>query len=204
MNRPSVSTLNSEALHEVELEPWSERATDQLSVRDRKQAHHEQIPIDRESPLRDQFEPRPADSLLTDPGLSGTAKRKSTLAMVPERIRKVHRSKRLRNALRDWAWELSAWVFATISIAAVVILLLYFDQRLVSEWKSHIGINTLIAVLSQASVSALLVPVTSSIGQLKWVWYKDCRELSDLEAYDLASRGPAGGIKFLFRRRGIL
>ncbi|KAF2792355.1 hypothetical protein K505DRAFT_210984, partial [Melanomma pulvis-pyrius CBS 109.77] len=47
---------------------------------------------------------------------------------------------------------------------------------------------------------ALLVPVASCIGQLKWLWFKaKPRKTTDLERFDMASRGPEGSLKLLFQ-----
>lgn len=61
--------------------------------------------------------------------------------------------------------------------------------------------TAIIAALAQTAQSALLVPVASCIGQLKWKWTwfeKKSRRTIDLETYDMASRGPEGSLKLLF------
>jgi hypothetical protein len=35
----------------------------------------------------------------------------------------------------------------------------------------------------------LLFPVTEAIGQLKWLWYKTGRRMSDFEVFDEAGKG---------------
>jgi hypothetical protein len=56
---------------------------------------------------------------------------------------------------------------------------------------------TAIAALSQVAQSALLVSVSSCIGQLKWSYLrKECSTL-DISRFDDASRGPQGSFMLL-------
>jgi hypothetical protein len=199
----SLSSLDIDSSNEFEPTQWSEQLIQQSFFKDRESGYNAlrasggggmQALEDRDG--------RPADSLLNITSESSTTFQEKE--SIQERLRQVWSSRKWRRGIRDWTWELVAWVLATLSIAAVMLLLIFFDGELVSAWESRIGINTMVAVLSQAAVSALLVPITASISQLKWIWYQDRRDLSDLEAFDHASRGPQGSLRFLFRRHRLL
>lgn len=43
------------------------------------------------------------------------------------------------------------------------------------------------------------MPVAEGISELKWVWFAKPRLLSDMDEFDLASRGPRGSFRFIFR-----
>ncbi len=102
----------------------------------------------------------------------------------------------------QWYWELLTWLLGTVSLALIIGLLASYNQRPVNQWRSSIGLNTIVAVLSQAIVTALLVPVSSCVGQMKWIWYRRSHCLADMDSFDRASRGPQGSLAFLWSLRG--
>ncbi|KAF2730568.1 hypothetical protein EJ04DRAFT_409067, partial [Polyplosphaeria fusca] len=104
----------------------------------------------------------------------------------------------VRAVVNGWRWELFTWVLGTLGFVATLVLLLHFDGRPQSSWKSPIQITTMIAALAQLSQTALLVPISYGIGQLKWSWFRQERTAIDLDRFDLASRGPDGSLRLLW------
>ena len=102
----------------------------------------------------------------------------------------------------EWLWELSTWFIGTISLLVAVILLVSFNNKPLNRWNSRISLNAIASVLSQAAMSALLFPVSSSIGQMKWIWYRRDNCFLDVDSFDKASRGPQGSLEFLWKFRG--
>ncbi|KAH7117632.1 hypothetical protein B0J11DRAFT_570868 [Dendryphion nanum] len=100
----------------------------------------------------------------------------------------------------EWRWELFTWMLGTISLITITSLLLWFRDAPVSAWKSKVQFSAIVAALAQVAQSALLVPVASCIGQMKWnLFSKTPRNTMDLEMYDMASRGPEGSVKLLLQ-----
>lgn len=104
-----------------------------------------------------------------------------------------------RRLLRTWRWELFTWLLGTLGLTANIILLICFDGKRLSQWKSTVQITTFVAALAQLSQSALLVPVSFCIGQLKWTWFTSDQNVVDVDRFDLASRGPDGSMRLLYR-----
>jgi hypothetical protein len=105
-------------------------------------------------------------------------------------------------SLTDWQWEIAAATFSAICFAAVVIVLVVFRNRSLSDWNFMFdaSLNTLIATLSTLSRTALLVPVASCISQLKWVHFANSpRSLREVQIFDDASRGPFGGLELIWK-----
>jgi len=106
----------------------------------------------------------------------------------------------IQRITKEWRWELFTWSLGTAAIFTIMILLSGFRNQPTEQWKSRVQMNAMIAALAQTAQTALLVPIASSIGQLKWIWFQQKpRSTIDLERYDQASRGPEGSIKLLFR-----
>lgn len=109
-----------------------------------------------------------------------------------------------RSFLLEWKRELLTYLLGTAGVISMLVLLLVFDEKPLSAWKSSVQITATIAGLSQLAQSALIVSVSSSLGQLKWSWFASSeRSIYDLHRYDSASRGPEGGLMLLvdsFRR----
>lgn len=101
--------------------------------------------------------------------------------------------------IRTWKWELFTWLLGTIGFATNIVILLRFDGERQSKWKSSVQITTFVAALAQLSQSALLVPVSFCIRQLAWTWFRTDRCAMDVDRFDLASRGPDGSMRLLYR-----
>jgi Protein of unknown function (DUF3176) len=65
-------------------------------------------------------------------------------------------------------------------------------------WKSKISLNAIISVFATISKSALLVPVTACVSQLKWRHFEyNARALKEMDVFDRSSRGPLGALELL-------
>lgn len=97
--------------------------------------------------------------------------------------------------LRDWKWEFAAAAFSFGCSASIVgVLFAFWDKSLLSwQFMFNITLNTLLAILSTLSRTALLVPIASCISQLKWIHFVGSpHKLRELQLFDDASRGPWG------------
>jgi hypothetical protein len=106
-------------------------------------------------------------------------------------------SRSVRTLLWEWKWEFATWLLGTGALASLVVLLIVFQGRSLKEWTFGISLAAVVAVLSQVAQSALLVSVSSCIGQLKWDWLRSKRSASDLGKFEEASRGSQGSIMLL-------
>jgi hypothetical protein len=111
------------------------------------------------------------------------------------------RSRALGSLMYEWKWEISTWLLGTCAIGSIVALLIVFDDRPLSEWTPRFRPAPAVAALSQVAQSALLVSVSSCIGQLKWDWLRRTRSTSDLDKFESATRGPHGSLMLLPRTR---
>lgn len=101
-----------------------------------------------------------------------------------------------------WAWELFGVLGSAAIFIGIAIILDRFDGKRQPSWE-HVSLNSLISWLTTAAKFFVLVPITLSLGQLKWVWFAEKeRPLSDLEEFDSASRGIFGSARLLWRLRG--
>ena len=106
------------------------------------------------------------------------------------------------NSLLSWGFELLTWLLGTSAVLAIIALAAFFNNRSIHDWHFYFQITTVFSALSQVAQSALLVSLSSCIGQLKWVWYQRQHPLADLEDFDDAGRGPWGSLQLLWKRRG--
>ncbi|KAF2133159.1 hypothetical protein P153DRAFT_353569 [Dothidotthia symphoricarpi CBS 119687] len=102
---------------------------------------------------------------------------------------------------RDWQWEFAAAALSLACFAAVVVVLISYQHKSLASWNFvyDITLNTLIAVLSTLSRTALLVPIASCISQLKWIHLVGApRSLREAQVFDDASRGPWGSLVLIW------
>jgi hypothetical protein len=110
-------------------------------------------------------------------------------------------SRSLWTSLRPWKWELATWLLGTTALGAIITLLILYRDKPLKNWTADFRLATTIAALSQVAQSALLVSISSCIGQLKWSYLrKECSTL-DISRFEEASRGPQGSLMLLLSTR---
>ncbi|KAJ6171363.1 hypothetical protein N7470_000430 [Penicillium chermesinum] len=126
----------------------------------------------------------------------------------PARYELLSSSNKQRNrrpllaALRSWGWEAAGIIVSAAIIIAIVAILRKYNRRPQQGWK-HISLNSAISWLSTLAKACVVFSVSQGIGQLKWVWVsKRSRPLSDLDAFDMASRGATGSAFLLWLVKG--
>jgi hypothetical protein len=105
-------------------------------------------------------------------------------------------------SLKDWQWEFAAAGFSLVCVVAIIIVLAAYQEKPLSSWRFVYNItpNTLVALLSTLSRTALIVPVASCISQLKWIHLVSSpRPLRELQVFDDASRGPWGSLELIWK-----
>jgi len=98
-----------------------------------------------------------------------------------------------------WILEWASLTLAMAALATIGIVLLVYRQRNQADWKYSISLNTVLSVLATLMKGAMMLPVGSCLGQLKWAWYyRERRALYNFQVFDEASRGPYGATKLLY------
>jgi Protein of unknown function (DUF3176) len=103
----------------------------------------------------------------------------------------------------SWTVEIISFVIALLSLAAVVGVLVHYNGKPLPSWPTGMTLNTLIALLTAIANAGLASPLQQGLSQLKWINFKrESRPLTDMEAFDDASRGIWGSIRLLVMGRG--
>ncbi|KAH7116112.1 hypothetical protein B0J11DRAFT_584144 [Dendryphion nanum] len=109
------------------------------------------------------------------------------------------RSRSIFSMLREWWWEFLSWGIGTCALAAIGTLLYLYRNKPVASWNFELRLATVIAALSQVAQTALMVSVSSSIGQLKWPSLRRTRPIADIRYFDEATRGASGSALLLWK-----
>lgn len=104
------------------------------------------------------------------------------------------------HALDSWFYECAAMAFSVGCLVALAVMLGIYDGKEIPRLPYNITLNALISVLSTAAKSSLLFAIAGIIGQIKWAWFTERRELSDMQKFDDATRGPWGALMLLCSR----
>ncbi|KAF2219797.1 hypothetical protein BDZ85DRAFT_41258 [Elsinoe ampelina] len=130
---------------------------------------------------------------------SKTASEQESKKMI---VMSMSRWDRLRYwANQHWFYETLACFVSAASLTGVIVLLLVYDGKPTPEWPRVITINSAIAVLTTVMKGTMIFAVSEGLSQIKWTAFMQPRLLSDLSAFDSASRGPWGAFLFLLRRQ---
>lgn len=85
-------------------------------------------------------------------------------------------------------------------MVAVVILGLYIDGLSLADWTFVMAPSTVISTLITVAKTSMLLSVAEGLSQLKCMYFLTKKKpLSELEAFDEASRGPWGSIIFFWK-----
>lgn len=104
-----------------------------------------------------------------------------------------------------WLLEISSLVLCILSLVATIIILAKYDGKPIYDWPYKVTLNAVISVVATITQVAVMLPVTSSLSQLKWIWFNEKpRPLVDFETFDSASRGFWGSLLLLGRLRSML
>ncbi|KFY56201.1 hypothetical protein V496_06756 [Pseudogymnoascus sp. VKM F-4515 (FW-2607)] len=103
-----------------------------------------------------------------------------------------------------WLLEIVGLSLCILSLMAIIIILVKYDGKPIYDWPYRITLNTVISIVATISQVALMLPVASSLSQLKWVWFNEKpRPLADFEIFDSASRGSWGSLLLLGKLRSM-
>lgn len=107
-----------------------------------------------------------------------------------------------RKAARLWLLEWLSWSIALVAICAIVGVLVVCDGMGVPDWPYGITLSALVSLLATIMTICLVEPISSGIGQSKWIWYAQERQMADFDVLDSATRGPFGATVVLVRGKG--
>jgi hypothetical protein len=108
-----------------------------------------------------------------------------------------------RTVSHFWLAEFLSWVIASGIFVAIAILLFTFDGHQAPDWPYGITLGALVSLLATIAIFLLTVPVTSGLGQIKWIWFRsEPHEIIDFEVIEEAGRGPMGSFMLLLKWRG--
>lgn len=103
---------------------------------------------------------------------------------------------------RNWWEELLAAALFIFAFSTLVALLCAYQGQPAPQWPLNFTFNTALSVLGAIFRAPALFIVAEGLGQLKWQWLSaKHRPISDLTAYDDATRGPWGATKLLLTAR---
>jgi hypothetical protein len=111
---------------------------------------------------------------------------------VPEGITRIASS---------WWLEILGSLLVILSFSGLVAILHDYQGKPQPNWPLGFSFNTALSVLGALFRAPALFIVAEGVGQLKWLWLSNKRPLSDLSAYDEATRGPWGATRLLWVAR---
>jgi hypothetical protein len=101
-----------------------------------------------------------------------------------------------------WLVGISAWILALLIFGGLVGVLKAFDGANVPKWRFGITLGAIASLFASVGGYILMIPLSSALGQWKWLWCRTTRPVSDFTVIERASRGPLGSLLLLFRWKG--
>lgn len=100
----------------------------------------------------------------------------------------------------SWVWEIASATSSVVCIALLIGFLAYINGASYGDWQYHISPNAVVSVIATAAKAAMIIPVSSCLGQIKWNQYRSHTHtpLYHMQVLDQASRGPWGACEALW------
>ncbi|KAL1853391.1 hypothetical protein Plec18170_005388 [Paecilomyces lecythidis] len=97
----------------------------------------------------------------------------------------------------SWAWEIGGSILSVICIALLIGFLAYVNGMAYGSWQYTVSPNAVVSVITAFAKAAMLIPVSSCLGQLKWGQrgHQKPMRLYHFYVLDQASRGPYGALE---------
>lgn len=106
------------------------------------------------------------------------------------------------NVWKLWWMELLAIVVSLACLGANVAFLTVLNDKEYKSWKiARVDFtpNTIISIIATFTKASLLLPIAEVLSQLKWLHFQGrIQQLSHLQTFDDASRGPLGSLRLLW------
>ncbi|KAJ5321621.1 hypothetical protein MYU51_013335 [Penicillium brevicompactum] len=99
----------------------------------------------------------------------------------------------------SWAWEIGSVTLAVVGLVPLVAFLVKINNTSYNTWEYTASPNTVVSIIVTITKAAVLVSVSSCLGQLKWNLFQDPAPLYHMQVIDQASRGPWGSLEVLLR-----
>lgn len=99
----------------------------------------------------------------------------------------------------SWAWEIGSVTLAVVGVVLLVAFLFKINNTPYADWQYTVSPNTVVSIVVTITKAALLVSVSSCLGQLKWNLFQNPAPLYQMQVIDQASRGPWGSLEVLLR-----
>ncbi|KAJ5950912.1 uncharacterized protein N7479_009325 [Penicillium vulpinum] len=99
----------------------------------------------------------------------------------------------------SWVWEIASITLAVVGLVLLVAFLVSIKNTPYASWQYTVSPNTIVSIIVTITKAAVLVSVSSCLGQLKWNLFQNSTPLYHMQVIDQASRGPWGSLEVLLR-----
>lgn len=103
--------------------------------------------------------------------------------------------------IKDWRYEMLLAFFSVLVLIGLCIFLWWWAEASTSFWTVPWEINSVIAFMTTIMDACIGVCVASSLGQLKWLRYRNkARSLRDLDTLQNAGKDWVGASRFILKK----
>ncbi|KUL83997.1 hypothetical protein ZTR_07092 [Talaromyces verruculosus] len=100
-----------------------------------------------------------------------------------------------------WKLEILSWIGNLCSFIAIIVVLNVLKGRPLPDLQYGITPNAILTLLATFGQALLIAPVSSALGQMKWLQALEKRPMDNFETLDKASRGPLGSAFLIADRK---
>lgn len=106
--------------------------------------------------------------------------------------------------LDGWLFEVTCLLLSLALLIGIIFLLKDWNHESPESWHWSITFNTVLVLLAVGFRAFLILPITSSLCQVRWMYYTKRHSLVDFQILDSATRGLIGSMEAMFRIRDPL
>ena len=108
---------------------------------------------------------------------------------------------RTRSIFVEWWEEIASVIVSLVCMILALTVLLYMDNGSTDSWRLRIQPNSVVAFLATLTRAALIFPLAECLGHFRRTFFERPRTLGFMHTFDVASRGPLGASKFLWKTK---
>lgn len=102
-----------------------------------------------------------------------------------------------------WVMESACLLASVACLMLITTVLKIHDGQLFSSWRFYFSLNAVVSVLAAITRTTLIVAVSASLAQGKWIWFRKRNDTVNMfEIIDSASRETLGSFKLLWHTKG--
>ena len=106
--------------------------------------------------------------------------------------------------IKFWLWEIAACTLGLGSLASIVGVLIYENDKLLDQWGWSIPPTAVVSFIGTLGKASIVLVLSQVLSQMKWYHFRKTESVRNVRIFDSASRGPLGAVLVIWNSKELL